>query len=105
MVKTIIILITKYFSNKKIMELKIDRQPPPNGYMKKLDCSHEWFDFNENGETVCGGCGNHVSLICDDDGKDPYFEILNKQSDGTYIAFHRSYRDQTALHYNFLKIN
>ena len=67
MVKTIIILITKYFSNKKIVELKIDRQPPPNKYMKKLDCSHEWFDFNENGETVCGGCGNHVSLICDDE--------------------------------------
>jgi len=76
-----------------------------NAFTRQNNCIHRSFTFTSKEEfrdnIVCAECGDKVSLqVPDDDDAEVFFEILHKEDDGTYTAFHRSYREQMKLSLN-----
>lgn len=62
------------------------------------DCIHQDFTFTSMDDMKCSACGAKVSAcIPDDDDAEVYFKILNKEQDGTYTTFQRTYMDQMRL--------
>jgi len=67
-------------------------------------CIHQHFTWNEDDEMICAECGALVYLMTEDTDA-PYFEILTKNKDGSYEAFHRSFDEQLKLSYKHTKIH
>ena len=67
----------------------------------KKKCEHRHFEFTSVKDIVCAECGDKVSLeVPEDENLEAFFEILHKEDDGTYTAFHRGYREQMKLSLN-----
>ena len=65
------------------------------------DCIHRSFNFTSKDDVHCADCGNKVLMhVPEDENKEAYFEILEPKADGTFKAFHRSYREQIKLSLN-----
>ena len=75
-----------------------------NAFTRQNNCIHRSFTFTSKEESrdniVCAECGDKVSLQVPDDDAEVFFEILHKEDDGSYTAFHRSYREQMKLSLN-----
>lgn len=65
--------------------------------MKRLKCDHGIISYDKDYQTVCGECGDIISLVFDDSSEEAYFEILHAELDGSFTAFHRSYKEQLEL--------
>ena len=69
-----------------------------NVFTKQNDCIHSSFTYSANDKVVCGGCGDLVTMVFDDEEKIPtYFEFLHEEEDGSFTAFHRSFHEQMDL--------
>ena len=69
-----------------------------NVFTKQNDCIHSSFTYSANDKVVCGGCGDLVTMVFDDEEKIPtYFEFLHEERDGSFSAFHRSFDEQMGL--------
>ena len=65
---------------------------------KPIDCIHTSFTYSSTDKIICAGCGDLITMVIDNDEEVPtYFEILHLEDDGTYTAFHRSYKAQIKL--------
>ena len=65
---------------------------------KEIKCMHTFFSVISKDDVHCADCGNKVLMhVPEDENEEAYFEILEPEPDGTFIAFRRSYRDQMKL--------
>ena len=76
-----------------------------NAFTRQNNCIHRSLTFTSKKESkdniVCAECGDKVVLhVPEDDDAEVYFEILHKEEDGSYTAFHRGYREQMKLSLN-----
>ena len=68
---------------------------------KKLKCIHRHFTFLSKDDIECAHCGDSILMhVPEDEDAEAYFEILHKKVEGSYTAFHRSYREQMKLSLN-----
>tara|TARA_A100001015_G_scaffold159526_1_gene177248 strand:- start:86 stop:325 length:240 start_codon:yes stop_codon:yes gene_type:complete len=75
--------------------------------MKKpseIKCIHRSFNFTSKDDIRCAECGSKVLIyVPEDENEEAYFEILEHEPGGTFVAFHRSYREQMYLWQNSKK--
>ena len=61
-----------------------------------MKCLHLTMILDKEYRTICPDCGDEFCLIINDI-ENAYFEILHKEEDGSFTAFHRDFQEQLRL--------